>query len=781
MTCNCDNDGSNEYIIELNQQGAPGIKGEQGEQGYSPIVDYTSNNNALQLHIVNEQNTVTTPEIPLKSYTDTQLAGKLNKDGSNAGSNFTINGISLKLRGANSGEISTSNYLYLDGYTVSIGDNSYSVSIGNRDNASVDINYADTFDIFNGYSTALHGYQGIMKVKSPLDNSLQRIATVDQIPTVGNGTITLTQDGVTKGTFTTNQSGNTTIDLDSGVTNPLVVQNSNSNGYAKLYGQGAYAFDTSSGGVFATQWTETVDDVEHTYTRTLSLSNGGRYRTKPYIQYEYKDDVGGSGTSSITDLGFLNVGGGNFAPLSIGSFGGGYKYILNYNTDTLGLDTNNKLTVKVMTGSDSITGGAAGLVPAPSAGDQDKFLKGDGTWDTVGGGGSSYTEGTGIDITNDTISIDTSVVAQLSDIPDVSNFVTNSSLATTLTSYVQSSSLGSAAYTSSSDYATSIQGGKADTAMQPNSNDSITGTKEFTTGTAQFNNGSKLEVRGQSTLFLRGNSVAHGAYLGLGLRGNDSTNNVTINQMYFTANNNSDIATLRLDGLNLSKSPYIYNGYTRLGQISVTNSNINFATGTGTALQYNGSEIATVNDIPDVSELQEKLTAGTGINLGSATWQTPIMTSSSQDGFVITESQYNAQAGWCCFDGQWNVPDAGWWTGNDVVLPCWVEIELPNAQVPTEWIIKNEIETPANFKDAKLQGSNNDSTWDDLYTISNRPDTAGYQETYNISTSTAYKYLRIYITSAYGNSVSIQQMQINGIQNAVISVDTGYSSSLIIS
>ena len=36
------------------------------------------------------------------------------------------------------------------------------------------------------------------------------------IPTVGDGTITFTQGGVTKGTFTTNQSGNTTIALDAG-------------------------------------------------------------------------------------------------------------------------------------------------------------------------------------------------------------------------------------------------------------------------------------------------------------------------------------------------------------------------------------------------------------------------------------------------------------------------------------------------------------------------------------------------------------------------------------
>lgn len=36
------------------------------------------------------------------------------------------------------------------------------------------------------------------------------------IPTVGNGTITITQGGMPKGTFTTNQSGNTTIELDAG-------------------------------------------------------------------------------------------------------------------------------------------------------------------------------------------------------------------------------------------------------------------------------------------------------------------------------------------------------------------------------------------------------------------------------------------------------------------------------------------------------------------------------------------------------------------------------------
>ena len=48
--------------------------------------------------------------------------------------------------------------------------------------------------------------------------------------------------------------------------------------------------------------------------------------------------------------------------------------------------------------------GSAGLVPAPRAGDQDKFLKGDGTWTDVSASSASYTAGTGISITDGTIS-----------------------------------------------------------------------------------------------------------------------------------------------------------------------------------------------------------------------------------------------------------------------------------------------------------------------------------------------------------------------------------------
>ena len=48
------------------------------------------------------------------------------------------------------------------------------------------------------------------------------------------------------------------------------------------------------------------------------------------------------------------------------------------------LDIDDKtVNIPAMTGASAQGGGASGLVPAPTAGDQAKFLKGDGTWDTV--------------------------------------------------------------------------------------------------------------------------------------------------------------------------------------------------------------------------------------------------------------------------------------------------------------------------------------------------------------------------------------------------------------
>jgi hypothetical protein len=60
------------------------------------------------------------------------------------------------------------------------------------------------------------------------------------------------------------------------------------------------------------------------------------------------------------------------------------KDFLGYNgTNWVPMSIDEVFTVSVMDGADSETDGAEGLVPAPKAGDHEKFLRGDGTWADV--------------------------------------------------------------------------------------------------------------------------------------------------------------------------------------------------------------------------------------------------------------------------------------------------------------------------------------------------------------------------------------------------------------
>ena len=81
-------------------------------------------------------------------------------------------------------------------------------------------------------------------------------------------------------------------------------------------------------------------------------------------------------------------------------------------------DLSNKPTIPTivdMTGATASAAGAHGYVPAPAAGDQNKFLQGDGTWATPAD--EIYTAGNGISIdANNEISVDTSVVATQTDL-----------------------------------------------------------------------------------------------------------------------------------------------------------------------------------------------------------------------------------------------------------------------------------------------------------------------------------------------------------------------------
>lgn len=67
------------------------------------------------------------------------------------------------------------------------------------------------------------------------------------------------------------------------------------------------------------------------------------------------------------------------------------------------LESNAELNI--MKGATEAEDGLAGWVPTPEAGDENKFLRGDGTWQTVGGGGGSYTGVAPIDVTGTEISL----------------------------------------------------------------------------------------------------------------------------------------------------------------------------------------------------------------------------------------------------------------------------------------------------------------------------------------------------------------------------------------
>ena len=63
-------------------------------------------------------------------------------------------------------------------------------------------------------------------------------------------------------------------------------------------------------------------------------------------------------------------------------------------TELENINVNGGASYADFTGATSIAGGASGLVPAPSAGDENNFLRGDGTWASVSSGGT-YLDFTG--------------------------------------------------------------------------------------------------------------------------------------------------------------------------------------------------------------------------------------------------------------------------------------------------------------------------------------------------------------------------------------------------
>lgn len=194
------------------------------------------------------------------------------------------------------------------------------------------------------------------------------------IPTVNDATLTIQKNGVDVATFTANSASaataNITVPTDtSDLTNGagFITTSALSNYYTKSE-------------TYSQQEVNSLINTLSIPTKTSDLTNDGDDGVHAFLA---TDDVATVATT------------------------GDYDDLINKPTIPSYSD---------FTGATSSTAGAHGLVPAPAAGDEGKFLQGDGTWATVTSG-QTYTAGNGIDIdANNEISVDTTVVATQNDL-----------------------------------------------------------------------------------------------------------------------------------------------------------------------------------------------------------------------------------------------------------------------------------------------------------------------------------------------------------------------------
>ena len=229
------------------------------------------------------------------------------------------------------------------------------------------------------------------------------------IPSAGNGTVTIKQAGASKGSFTMNQSGNTTIELtDSNTT----------------YG---VATTSAAGLMSAADKVKLNGIAAGAQVNPTSLpANGG---TSSYTNYVNANNIpANANLNSYTTPGFYycpanatvatftNCPTKNAFFMIVGRHAGTYqevieymttspkRYMRNYYNNAWGSwyrvyttadappDTNT--TYGNMKGATTSSAGAAGLAPAPAAGAANRYLRSDGTWQVPPDNNTVYTHPT---------------------------------------------------------------------------------------------------------------------------------------------------------------------------------------------------------------------------------------------------------------------------------------------------------------------------------------------------------------------------------------------------
>lgn len=216
-----------------------------------PVNKYGGLSTDTTLGGASPSNEVVSSQKALKEYIDTGLSGKQETLTAGTGIDITSNTISVTSptivnTATSTGAFSisgsdTAAYSYVLGSSGSISYSSYGTTIG----IYAQIGYNGSWAIQLGYgindegpSTFCVGLGPGLNYKMlgsdgiiPDTRISSNIARTSAIPTVNNATLTITQGGTTKGTFTANASSDVTIDLDSGgssidIDNKSITQNS---------------------------------------------------------------------------------------------------------------------------------------------------------------------------------------------------------------------------------------------------------------------------------------------------------------------------------------------------------------------------------------------------------------------------------------------------------------------------------------------------------------------------------------------------------------------------
>ena len=135
---------------------------------------------------------------------------------------------------------------------------------------------------------------------------------------------------------------------------------------------------------------------------------------------------------------------------------------------------------------------------------------------------------------------------------------------------------------------------------------------------------------------------------------------------------------------------------------------------------------------------------------------TPVMTDySSPSGTASAESELNSgHEAWMSFDSN----TGNGWASDGGAAPTWLKYDFGSGvtKIITKIRFIDYHQATENFK---LQGSNNDSDWDDVYTGLAIQDRTNYQD-FTFSNSTAYRYYRIYISSFFVDYPQLYDLQL---------------------